>query len=152
MFVKRLAFVLLIVSALSSVVDTAMAQFEPQQFVVVYVEFKPANARAGGDVLQQTGRACRGQCRKTQGSTPGASKPFHLAAANRDEADEHATFMSYAKPSIPSTCWISTPIAGYGRCMLEAAQITAWTSFALRPAFSSACFAASAAISAISEG
>ena len=53
MFVKRLAFVLLIVSVLSSLVDTAVAQFEPQQFVVVYVEFKPANARAGGDVLQQ---------------------------------------------------------------------------------------------------
>jgi quinol monooxygenase YgiN len=30
-----------------------VAQSEPQQFVVGYVEFKPANARAGGDVLQQ---------------------------------------------------------------------------------------------------
>src|SRR4051812_38214574 len=53
MFFKRLAFVLLIVSVLFSVVDTAVAQSEPQQFVVVYVEFKPADARAGGDVLQQ---------------------------------------------------------------------------------------------------
>ena len=53
MFVKRLAFVLLIVAGLSRLVGTAVAQAEPQQFVVVYVEFKPANARAGGDVLQQ---------------------------------------------------------------------------------------------------
>src|SRR6266404_7207759 len=53
MFVKRLAFVLLIVAVLSSLVGTAVAQSEPQQFVVVYVEFKPADARAGGDVLQQ---------------------------------------------------------------------------------------------------
>jgi len=52
MFVKRLAFVLLIVAVLSSLVGAAVAQSEPQQFVV-YVEFKPANARAGGDVLQQ---------------------------------------------------------------------------------------------------
>src|SRR6476619_4696859 len=53
MFVKRLVFVLLLLAALSSLVGTAVAQSEPQQFVVVYVEFKPANARAGGDVLQQ---------------------------------------------------------------------------------------------------
>jgi quinol monooxygenase YgiN len=53
MFVKRLAFVLLIVAVLSSLVGAAVAQSEPQQFVVFYVEFKPANARAGGDVLQQ---------------------------------------------------------------------------------------------------
>ena len=51
MFVKRLAFVLLIVAVLSSLVGAAVAQSEPQQFVVVYVEFKPANARTGGDVL-----------------------------------------------------------------------------------------------------
>jgi hypothetical protein len=53
MFVKRLAFVLLIVAVLCSLVGTAVAQSEPQQFVVVYVEFKPANARTEGDVLQQ---------------------------------------------------------------------------------------------------
>jgi len=53
MFVKRIAFVLLIVAGLSRLVGTAVAQSEPQQFVVVYVELKPANARAGGDVLQQ---------------------------------------------------------------------------------------------------
>jgi quinol monooxygenase YgiN len=53
MFVKRLAFVLLIVAGLSRLVGTAVAQSEPQQFVLVYVEFKPADARAGGDVLQQ---------------------------------------------------------------------------------------------------
>ena len=53
MFVKRFVFVLLIVAMLSSLVGTAVAQSEPQQFVVVYVEFKPEDARAGGDVLQQ---------------------------------------------------------------------------------------------------
>ena len=53
MFVKRLVFVLLIVAGLSSLVGTAVAQAEPQQFVVVYVEFKPADARDGGNVLQQ---------------------------------------------------------------------------------------------------
>ena len=53
LFVKRLVFVFLLLAALSSFAGTAMAQSEPQQFVVVYVEFKPANARAGGDVLQQ---------------------------------------------------------------------------------------------------
>jgi hypothetical protein len=52
-FVKRLVFVFLLLAALSSVVGTAVAQPEPQQFVVVYVEFKPEDARAGGDVLQQ---------------------------------------------------------------------------------------------------
>jgi len=51
MFVKRLGFVLLIVAVLSTLVGTAVAQSEPQQFVVVYVQFKPANARTGGDVL-----------------------------------------------------------------------------------------------------
>jgi hypothetical protein len=50
MFVKRLGFVLLIVAVLSSLVGAAVAQSEPQQFVV-YVQFKPANARTGGDVL-----------------------------------------------------------------------------------------------------
>ena len=49
MFVKRLGFVLLIVAVLSTLVGTAVAQSEPQQFVV-YVQFKPANARTGGDV------------------------------------------------------------------------------------------------------
>ena len=38
MFIKRLAFVLLIVAVLSSLVGTAVAQSEPQQFVVVYVD------------------------------------------------------------------------------------------------------------------
>jgi quinol monooxygenase YgiN len=53
MFVKRFVFVLLIVAVLSSLVGTAVAQAEPQQFVVVYVEFKPADARDGGNVLRQ---------------------------------------------------------------------------------------------------
>ena len=53
MFVKRLVFVFLLLAGLSSLVGTAVAQAEPQQFVVVYVEFKPDDARAGGDVLRQ---------------------------------------------------------------------------------------------------
>jgi quinol monooxygenase YgiN len=53
MFIKRLVFVLLALAALSSLVGNAVAQSEPQQFVVVYVEFKPDDARAGGNVLQQ---------------------------------------------------------------------------------------------------
>jgi len=51
MFVKRLGFVLLIVAVLSTLVGAPVVQSEPQQFVVVYVEFKPANARTGGAVL-----------------------------------------------------------------------------------------------------
>jgi hypothetical protein len=48
-----LVFVFLLLAALSSFAGTAMAQSAPQQFVVVYVEFKPEDARAGGDWLQQ---------------------------------------------------------------------------------------------------
>src|SRR5918996_410625 len=53
MFIKRLLFAFLLLAALSSLVGTAVAQSGPQQFVVAYVEFKPEDARAGGDVLQQ---------------------------------------------------------------------------------------------------
>lgn len=53
MFFKRLGFALLSLAVLSSFVGNAVAQSEPQQFVVVYVEFKPEDARPGGDVLQQ---------------------------------------------------------------------------------------------------
>ena len=53
MFVKRFVFVFLLLAALSSFAGTAMAQSEPQQFVVVYVEFKPADARAGSEVLEE---------------------------------------------------------------------------------------------------
>jgi hypothetical protein len=59
MFVKRLAFVVLIVAVLSSLVDTAVAQSEPQQFVV-YVEFKPA----GRDVFQQLDAHAEGSAGK----------------------------------------------------------------------------------------
>jgi quinol monooxygenase YgiN len=52
MFVKRFVFVLLVLGALSSFAGTAMAQAEPQQFVVVYVELKPSDTRAGSDVLE----------------------------------------------------------------------------------------------------
>jgi quinol monooxygenase YgiN len=53
MFVKRFVFVFLLLAALSSFAGTAMAQGEPQQFVVVYVEFKPADTRAGSEVLEE---------------------------------------------------------------------------------------------------
>src|SRR6267378_4169497 len=53
MFVKRLVFVFLLLAGLSSFAGTAMAQPEPQQFVVVYVEFKPADTRAGSEVLEE---------------------------------------------------------------------------------------------------
>jgi len=53
MFVKRFVFVFLLLAALSSFAGTAMAQAEPQQFVVVYVEFKPADTRAGSEVLEE---------------------------------------------------------------------------------------------------
>src|SRR6266404_5706052 len=53
MFVKRLVFVFLLLAALSSFAGTAMAQPEPQQFVVVYVEFKPADTKAGSEVLEE---------------------------------------------------------------------------------------------------
>ena len=43
----------LLLATLFGLVGTAVAQSGPQQFVVVYVEFKPEDARAGGDGLQQ---------------------------------------------------------------------------------------------------
>ena len=53
MFVKPFVFVFLLLAALSSFAGTAMAQSEQQQFVVVYVEFKPADTRAGSEVLEE---------------------------------------------------------------------------------------------------
>src|SRR5258705_10411457 len=53
MFVKRFVFVFLLLAALSSFAGAAMAQAEPQQFVVVYVEFKPADTKAGSEVLKE---------------------------------------------------------------------------------------------------
>jgi quinol monooxygenase YgiN len=53
MFVKRFVFVLLLLAALSSFAGTARAQSEGQPFVVVYVEFKPADAKAGGEALDE---------------------------------------------------------------------------------------------------
>jgi len=52
MFVKRLLFVFLVLAVLSSFAGSAMAQAEPQQFVVVYVEFKAADTKAGSEVLE----------------------------------------------------------------------------------------------------
>src|SRR4051812_23128819 len=53
MFVMRLGFVCLLLAVLSSFGITAVAQPEPQQFVVVYVEFKPADSKAGSKVLEE---------------------------------------------------------------------------------------------------
>jgi quinol monooxygenase YgiN len=44
-------FVFLLVAALSSFVGPAEAQTDQLQFVVIYVEFKPADSKAGGRVL-----------------------------------------------------------------------------------------------------
>jgi quinol monooxygenase YgiN len=53
MFVKRLVFVFLLLAALLNFAGTAMAQAQPPQFVVVYVEFKPADTKAGSEVLKE---------------------------------------------------------------------------------------------------
>jgi quinol monooxygenase YgiN len=53
MSLKRLVFVFLLLAALSSFAGTAMAQAQPQQFVVVYVEFKSADTKAGSEVLEE---------------------------------------------------------------------------------------------------
>jgi quinol monooxygenase YgiN len=53
MFVKRLVFAFLLLGALFTFAARVTAQPEPQQFVVVYVEFKPADARAGSEVLEE---------------------------------------------------------------------------------------------------
>ena len=53
MFVKRLVFVFLLLAALFSFAGRDMAQAQPQQFVVVYVEFKPADTKAGSEVLKE---------------------------------------------------------------------------------------------------
>jgi len=52
-FVTRLRFVCLLLAAFSSFGITAMAQSEPQQFVINYVEIKPADTKAGSELLQE---------------------------------------------------------------------------------------------------
>ena len=47
----RWGFVVLLVAALSSFAGPAGAQPDPEQFVVIYVEFKPADTKDGGRVL-----------------------------------------------------------------------------------------------------
>ena len=83
MFGKRSTFVLLIVAVLSSLVDAAVAQSEPQQFVVVCVEFKPAKARPEAMCSNNWTRAPRIVPENT-GSTSAALKTFHLDAADRE--------------------------------------------------------------------
>jgi len=54
---KRLVFVFLLLAALSGLAGIAVAQSEPQQSVIVYVEFKPADTKAGSEVLQRLAAA-----------------------------------------------------------------------------------------------
>ena len=51
--IPLLMFVFLLLAALSSFAGKAGAQPQEQQFVVVYVEFKPADTKAGGEVLEE---------------------------------------------------------------------------------------------------
>jgi quinol monooxygenase YgiN len=52
MFVKRSLFIFLFLAVLSSFGSRAIAQAVPQQFVITYVEFKPADAKAGAQMLE----------------------------------------------------------------------------------------------------
>src|SRR5919106_431844 len=47
----RWGFVFLVVAALSSFASPARAQPDQEQFVIIYVEFKPADTKAGEQVL-----------------------------------------------------------------------------------------------------
>jgi hypothetical protein len=53
MIIKRLLYVFLFIAPLSSFGGTALAQSVPQQFVVTYVEFKPADTQAGDKMLEE---------------------------------------------------------------------------------------------------
>ena len=57
MTIKRLLF--LSVAALSLFGRTALSQSVPQQFVITYVEFKPADIRAGAQVLEKLAASAR---------------------------------------------------------------------------------------------
>ena len=53
MLIKRLLFLFLVLAVFSSFGGTALAQSVPQQFVVTYVEFKPADTKAGAQMLEK---------------------------------------------------------------------------------------------------
>jgi quinol monooxygenase YgiN len=53
MLTKRLLFVFLFLAVLSSFGGAARAQSVPQQFVVTYVELKPADSKAGAQMLEK---------------------------------------------------------------------------------------------------
>ena len=53
MFTKRLLFLFLFPAVLSGFDGRALAQSVQQQFVVTYVEFKPADANAGAQMLEE---------------------------------------------------------------------------------------------------
>ncbi len=53
MFTKRLLFLFLLPAVLSSFDGRALAQSVQQQFVVTYVEFKPADANVGAQMLEE---------------------------------------------------------------------------------------------------
>ena len=52
MRVRPLIVLFLVIGALSALIGNAVAQSEPQQSVIVYVEFKPADTKAGSELLQ----------------------------------------------------------------------------------------------------
>lgn len=53
MFTKRLPFLFLFLAVLSSFSGRALAQSVQQQFVVTYIEFKPAETNAGAQLLEK---------------------------------------------------------------------------------------------------
>jgi quinol monooxygenase YgiN len=53
MFTKRLPFLFLFLAVLSSFSGRAMAQSVQQQFVITYVEFKPADTNTGAQMLEK---------------------------------------------------------------------------------------------------
>jgi quinol monooxygenase YgiN len=53
MLIKRWLFLFLFLAVLSSLGGIALAQSVPQQFVVTYVEFKPADTKAGAQMLEK---------------------------------------------------------------------------------------------------
>ena len=53
MFTKRLLFLFLLPAVLSSFGGRSLAQSVQQQFVVTYVEFKPADANVGAQMLEE---------------------------------------------------------------------------------------------------
>ena len=60
MRVKPFIVLFLVIGAFSTLIDNAVAQSEPQQSVIVYVEFKPADTRVGSELLQDLASTANG--------------------------------------------------------------------------------------------